>query len=308
MGFKIQQRGDSGCVITAFQGGNDSGDFLLCVQTALKQLWLEVLVDVSEYPAALGSALPYLLKLQKVLESHHLAVTVQGLKAKVPEDYLSRIKGFGIIVAEDILSGPEAHQNLTHNIIQPEPVIDLGLSPPGDPALAATTPLASADTATAAAASGIPGTITVESTETVALRLEDLRKRMKEAIVKRRDLEQERKAYKDRMKVLSKGQEHWQVDSEKISSLSQTEAHLIQLRGQRALKNKEVEKAQEALKAEQAAIKAKNADESAEHKKKKDVLDKKLGDLQKKLDKIRADFKKKSDSRKEKLQRMQAKK
>jgi len=118
--FKVEPRGESACEIISSPGGDDSGDFVRCVQKALKNLWLDITVDISAHPPALGGALPHLLKLQKVLESHGKSVVIKGLWGKVPNAYLDKIKNFGLLLAEDPLVytilGPTLTQEVTQEM------------------------------------------------------------------------------------------------------------------------------------------------------------------------------------------------
>ena len=132
-----------------------------------------------------------------------------------------------------------------------------------------------------------------------------MRGKLNEALKRRHFLATEKRLYQERMKVLGAGHDDWRLNQEQIQRLHDAEALLSGAKNNRSALQKELDRVtQERLK-EEDNLKKVMSEVAADEKKKKEVLDKQLAEINKKHDKIKADFKKKADTRKERLARVQ---
>lgn len=267
MSFEFKKVDDSTCVFEARPGGDDATTFLHCVQTALKQLQLNITVDVSQNPMALGSVLPHLLKLQQVLGSHGKSAAVIGLKRQVPQDFITRLQALGIRLL-DVEGGIAPQVGLAQSVMSA--VADAPKGPP------------------------LPSGDEVES------RFKELKTQMAEALKLKRYLTSEKKTYVERQKDLKIAAKHG-VDEKKLHDIQKFENELIKLRDERAHVVKVLEEAEKKKVAADAENKKVTQEVQNQYKEKKKVIDKKLDDLMKVRDKFQADFKKKQDTRKAQL-------
>jgi hypothetical protein len=259
MGFKFKETADGKCTFQAIAEGDDRQCFLICVQTALKSLRLDITVDVSQNAMALGAILPDLLKLQKMVSVHHRSVTIRGLMGKVPSEFLDRLSGYGLVIAETKMDQPPAK----HLSVRESAVI---VAPPD-------------------------ATVVVQ-------RFHQLQERLAETRKLHALLSGEKASYLQRLDRLSQtgssgnGQEG-QVTQEQIDEIADLESQIVLLKDEQQKFAKRIEEASvEAAKLKENLSKA-TADTQKQYSEKKKATDKKIADLIKAREKATAEHKKK---------------
>jgi hypothetical protein len=290
VGFKITKESAESCLIRATSQGDDGPEFLSAAQLALKNLWLHISVDITANPQILGTILPSLLKLQQVISSHQGGIVVSGAPGKILPEILSRLKSSGIRLKDEPLLAPYAMVSPTPAMIPP-----LGI------------PLSSVVEAAGQAPSALidPLLPALPPFAEIEGRFKNLREKVNETLKRRFFLENEKKLYRERIKSLSEGHDDWHLNQEQIHRLHDAEALLTSSKNTRSVLQKELDaNLAEQIKSEDVAKKT-MTEVTADEKKKREVLDKQLAELNKKQDKIKSDFKKKADTRKERLARVQ---
>jgi hypothetical protein len=286
MGFKYNQIDETHCCFEAVAEGDDVASFLLCIQKALAAVCLDITVDVSARPAALGAVLPSLFKLQKVISNHGKAVTLKGLPGTIPADFLKRLSDLGF----QVLQAPSAptRQEPPHPPSEIEAqghiaqsVIEVSMGE-----------IATADMA-------LPPAPEMEA------RLKDLRGRLAEMLRRKRFLENEKKTYTERLKYISKGLDINEMSKDSMQQIALMEGSLVKMKEEKTVLLKRIEESTGEMAAAEGKSKNDVASLSADYKKKKDGLDKKLAELLKQRDKIQSDFKKKSEQRKQQMTALQ---
>jgi hypothetical protein len=279
MGFEFRRAGEGRCVFRVKEDGDDTQEFLFCVQQALRSLSLNILIDVSQRPQALVVVLPHLLKLQKVLEGQGKSISVFGLRGRIPEEFLNKFTSLGIQLAENLASHPPVgSEELMHSVGGVTGVVSPGTEPQPLPTAAE-----------------------------IDRRFTDLRKRLAESLQRKRFLETEKKTYIERLKTISKGRGGSDVTTEQVEKVAALEAELLRLKDEKAMIQKKADESGTARYQADEESKKMIGDAQAEHKKKREPLEKKLADILKQREKIQSDFKKKFENRRNQLAQLNKK-
>lgn len=274
MGFSYRKLNETQCIFEARPDGDDGADFLTCVQNALKNVVLDVLVDVSAKPAALGAVLPHLLKLQKVISNHQGSLKIRGMDPQSSPDFVGRLTGMGILV---------------------EGLPSLNDSPPITPS----TQIPVAHSVIRTLEGEVPKDVLPPSSQVVA-RFKELRDRLATAIQRKKYLEVEKQGYSERLTYLMKGQNIEGISTEQLQKIADLEAGLALLKEKHNQAQKNLNE-MEGRKATAEESQKKNLlSLQDDHKKMKVTLEKKLSDLTKEKEKLTADLKKKTEQMKAK--------
>jgi hypothetical protein len=283
MGFQLDRPTETSCVFRTTRGGDDVREFMACAQVALKNVWLDISIDISENPRAFGAVLLYVLKLQQVLTAHHKSITLRGLKALESPAFVQRMRrDFGI-----------------HVLVEPPQS-----TPPPAPTAGIAQGVITKPKVTAAAVEGSPEKL--PSIEEIEMRFKAVRERLAQALKRKRYLEHEQRSYKERIKSLSSGLQEWHIDQRQIKRMTDLETMSAQTRAKAQSLQREIDR----LNDEMLQVKSEKAKSVVEaktsFKKEKEILDKQIAELTKKQEQIRAEYKKKAEARREKLARAQA--
>ncbi|MDZ4676973.1 MAG: hypothetical protein SGI74_05625 [Oligoflexia bacterium] len=272
MGFTYNQIDNANCQFEAVPAGDDSGDFLLCIQKALQAVCLNIIVDVSTRPAALGAVLPHMMKLQKVLIGQSKAVTIKGLPVAIENDFLKQLTDLGFKIIPTSNSNGAPSTVVTQDLVA-QSVID----------------------ASARSAPSVPASL--PSASEMESRLRDIRGRLAEMLRRKRFLDNEKKTYTERLKSISKGLDIDEMSKDSVQQISQMEALLVKMKEEKTLLLKRVDETALEKKNAEEKNKKEMVDMQAAHKKKKETSEKKLAEVLKKKEKIQSDNKRKAELR-----------
>jgi hypothetical protein len=91
MGFKFITLDSNTCIFKATPEGDDNQDILLCIQSALKTLHLNIIIDVTEKPLALESVIAEIRSLQRVMTNHSKSLKIKGVHDSLTPESLAML-------------------------------------------------------------------------------------------------------------------------------------------------------------------------------------------------------------------------